>query len=359
MSMSKNQIVMAAIGGVTLVAAAALGYLAFDAYSSKGEAVEERDGAAETVKRLLRAEVSPDKESELAYKKNADTLAGWTEAALATAAAGDRAVRDDLNPAAFKKKIVDEARALAELEGEVEGKIVKAGFPFGFPDFVTGDKLPEAERLPQLQRQWGDIRGVVELLQECGVAEIVRIEPAGAAPAQGAQAQQEEKPRARKPRGKKDAEAEKPAYTVEKYAVDFRARPAALVKAVNALATSPRFIVVDSMAFAREGDMIATALGEGEKTRGGAQEQSAGERRHGRRKQKVVEEAEKPAEETEDKKGLVNDPAKESPFLVKMTLSTYDFGSAAKKPAAGEDAAEGAPEEGGAEAAAESKEGEE
>ena len=89
MSMSKNQIVMAAIGG-------------------KGEAVEERDGAAETVKRLLRAEVSPDKESELAYKKNADTLAGWTEAALATAAAGDRAVRDDLNPAAFKKKIVDE-----------------------------------------------------------------------------------------------------------------------------------------------------------------------------------------------------------------------------------------------------------
>lgn len=361
MSMSKNQIVMAAIGGVTLVAAAALGYLAFDAYSSKSEAVEERDGAAETVKRLLRAEVSPDKESELAYKKNADTLSGWTEAALATAAAGDRAVRDDLNPAAFKKKIVDEARALAELEGEVEGKVVKAGFNFGLPDFVTGDKLPEQELLPKYQRVWGDVRLVFELLQGCGVAEIVRIEPAGAAPAQGAQPQQEEKPKAKnRSRARKEAEAEKPAYTVEKYAVDFRARPAALVKAVNALATTPRFIVVDSMAFAREGDMIASALGEGEKTRGGAQEQFAGERRQSRRKnKKAVEEVEKPAEESEDKKGLVNDPAKEAPFLVKMTLSTYDFGSAAKKPAAGEDAAEGAPEEGGAEAAAESKEGEE
>ena len=359
MSMSKNQIVMAAIGGVTLVAAAALGYLAFDAYSSKSEAVEERDGAAETVKRLLRAEVSPDKESELAYKKNADTLSGWTEAALATAAAGDRAVRDDLNPAAFKKKIVDEARALSELEGEVEGKVVKAGFNFGLPDFVTGDKLPEQELLPKYQRLWGDVRLVFELLQECGVAEIVRIEPAGMASAAAAQPQQEEKPKAKnRSRARKEAEAEKPAYTVEKYAVDFRARPAALVKAVNALATSPRFIVVDSMTFAREGDMIASALGEGEKTRG-AQEQSVGERRHGRRKQKVVEEAEKPAEESEDKKGLVNDPAKEAPFLVKMTLSTYDFGSAAKKPAAGEDAAEGAPAEGGAEAAAESKEGEE
>ena len=360
MSMSKNQIVMAVIGGVTLVAAAALGYLAFDAYSSKSEAVEERDGAAETVKRLLRAEVSPDKESELAYKKNADTLSGWTEAAFATAAAGDRAVRDDLNPAAFKKKIVDEARALAELEGEVEGKVVKAGFNFGLPDFVTGDKLPEQELLPKYQRIWGDVRLVFELLQECGVAEIVRLEPAGMAAAPSAQPKQEEKkPRAKnRNRTRKDAEEEKPAYTVEKYAVDFRARPAALVKAVNALATSSRFIVVDSMTFAREGDMIASALGEGEKTRG-AQEQSVGERRHGRRKQKVVEEAEKPAEESEDKKGLVNDPAKEAPFLVKMTLSTYDFGSAAKKPAAGEDAAEGAPEEGGAEAAAESKEGEE
>ena len=359
MSMSKNQIVMAVIGGVTLVAAAALGYLAFDAYSSKSEAVEERDGAAETVKRLLRAEVSPDKESELAYKKNADTLSGWTEAALATAAAGDRAVRDDLNPAAFKKKIVDEARALSELEGEVEGKVVKAGFNFGLPDFVTGDKLPEQELLPKYQRIWGDVRLVFELLQECGVAEIVRIEPAGAAPAPAAQPQKEEKPKARRNRAKKEVEAEKPAYTVEKYAVDFRARPAALVKAVNALATSPRFIVVDSMSFAREGDMIASALGEGEKTRGGAQEQSASERRHGRRKQKVVEETEKPAEESEEKKGLVNDPAKEAPFLVKMILSTYDFGSAAKKPAAGENAAEGESAEGGVDASAESKEGEE
>ena len=114
------------------------------------------------------------------------------------------------------------------------------------------------------------------------------------------------------------------------------------------------------LGYERGGVKVCHAFrGEGEKTRGGAQEQSAGERRHGRRKQKVVEEAEKPAEESEDKKGLVNDPAKEAPFLVKMTLSTYDFGSAAKKPAAGEDAAEGAPEEGGAEAAAESKEGEE
>ena len=355
MSMSKNQIVMVAIGGVTLVAAGVLGYLAFDAFSSKAEAVEAGDGAKESVRRLLRADVSPDKESELAYKKNADTLAGWTEAALATAAAGDRAVSNDINPAAFKQKLVDEARALSELEGGVDGKIVKPGFNFGLPDFVTGDKLPEQEMLPKYQRLWGDIRLVFEMLQECGVAEIVRIQPAGVVSA-AAQAQQEEKPKAKKGKGKKDAESEKPVYTVEQYAVDFRAKPAALVKAVNALATAPRFIVVDSMSFAREGDMIAAALGEGEKAQGASAPASGGKRR---RRGAAVEETEKPAEESEDKKGLVNDPVKESPFLVKITLSTYDFGSAVNKPAAGEEAAKEAPAEGEAEAATESKEGEE
>lgn len=357
MSMSKNQIVMVAIGGVTLVAAGVLGYLAFDAFSSKAEAVEAGDGAKESVRRLLRADVSPDKESELAYKKNADTLAGWTEAALATAAAGDRAVSNDINPAAFKQKLVDEARALSELEGGVDGKIVKPGFNFGLPDFVTGDKLPEQEMLPKYQRLWGDIRLVFEMLQECGVAEIVRIEPAGVVSA-AAQAQQEEKPKAKnRSRARKDAEEEKPAYTVEQYAVDFRAKPAALVKAVNALATAPRFIVVDSMSFAREGDMIAAALGEGEKAQGASAPASGGKRR---RRGAAVEEAEKTAEEAEaDKKGLVNDPVKESPFLVKITLSTYDFGSAVNKPAAGEEAAEEAPAEGEAKAATESKEGEE
>lgn len=354
MSMSKNQIVMVAIGGVTLAASGVLGYLAFDAFSSKAEAVEAGDGAKESVRRLLRADVSPDKESELAYKKNADTLAGWTEAALATAAAGDRAVSNDINPAAFKQKLVDEARALSELEGGVDGKIVKPGFNFGLPDFVTGDKLPEQEMLPKYQRLWGDIRLVFEMLQACGVAEIVRIEPAGVASA-AAQAQQEEKPKAKnRSRAKKDAEEEKPVYTVEQYAVDFRAKPAALVKAVNALATAPRFIVVDSMSFAREGDMIAAALGEGEKAKGAS---APGGKR--RRRGAAVEETEKPAEESEDKKGLVNDPVKESPFLVKITLSTYDFGSAVNKPAAGEEAAEEAPAEGEAEAATESKEGEE
>lgn len=183
MNISRNQAVLSGIGGVTLVVGAVLGYLVFDAYSSRAESAETLEGAESSVRRLLRAEISPDGASVVALKKNRDAVAGWTEAALSTASAGDQVVRADVNEAAFKQKLVDEARELAQLPGGVEGKLVKADFAFGFPDFVTGDKLPEKERLPQLQRQWGDIRFIVEQLAGCGVVEVVRVEPLSSAPA--------------------------------------------------------------------------------------------------------------------------------------------------------------------------------
>ncbi len=330
MSISKNQTIMAAIGGIALVASAAIGYLAFDAYSTKGEAMEECEGSASTIQRLLRAEVSPDKESELAYKKNSDTLAGWAEAALAAASSGDRAISSDVNEAAFKQRLVDEARSLSELSGGADGKIVKPNFTFGFPDFVTGDKLPEKDRLPQLQRQWGDIKMLVETLQSAGVEEVVGIGAAEPAANTKPDEGQQQTRKSRK-KNKKSAEDEKPVYTVEKYAVDFRAKPAALVKAVNALATSVRFVAVDSMSFAREGDMIASALVEDSKR--GDEQQTP--RRRPRRKQQAEESEERGFGSPEDqakKSGVVNDPEKEAPFLVKMVVSTYDFGTA-RKPA--------------------------
>ena len=235
MNISKNQIVMLSIGGVSLVVSAVLGYLAFDAYSTKSEAAESSESNAAAVRSLLGAAISPDPASVAAVNKNRDALAGWTEAAVSTVAAGDRVIDADVNEAAFKQKLVDEARALSELPGGVGGKIVKPDFSFGFPDFVTGDKLPEKEKLPQLQRQWADIRTLVETLQACGIVELVRIEPGIAKqPQAAAEPKDAKKPKKRK---KKGAEEEKPAYTEEKYVVEFRTRPAALVKAVNALAT--------------------------------------------------------------------------------------------------------------------------
>ena len=348
MNLSKNQIVMLSIGGVALVASLALGYLAFSAYSAKSEASEnaERDSAA--VRSLLGAAISPDASSVAAVNKNRDSLAGWTEAAISTASAGDRALATDVNEAAFKQKLVDEARALSELPGGVGGKIVKPDFSFGFPDFVTGDKLPEKEKLPQLQRQWADIRTLVETLQACGIVELVRIEPTLVK--QPAVEEQQPKETKRRNRRRKADEEAKPAYTEEKYAIDFRAKPAALVKVVNALATSQRFIVVESLDFARESDMIGKALGEGDK-KGAAEQQTVRQRRRrrGAEQPEFGADAAAPDAAAETDKGIVNDPDKEDPFLVNAVVLTYDFGSAAQasggETAGAEDAKENKEEE--------------
>ncbi len=351
MNLSKNQIVMLSIGGAALVVAAVLGYFAFSAYSVKSEAAEAAQSDSSAVRALLGAAISPDAASIAAVKKNSDALAGWTEAALSTASAGDRLIDPDLNEAAFKQKLVDEARALSSLPGGVEGKIVKPDFAFGFPDFVTGDKIPEKEKLPQLQRQWADIRTIVESLAGCGIVEIARIEPILAKQPQAGEQQKDAKPN-RRQRKRRDAEEEKPSYTEEKYAIDFRAKPAALVKVVNALATSQRFFVVETLDFAREGDMIGKALGEGEK-RGASEQQSSRPRRRRRGEQARFGE-EKAAEGAEEAdSGVVNDPEKEEPFLVHAVVSTYDFGLAAK-PVADESA-----EPAAAEGVKEEKEGEE
>ena len=349
MNLSKNQIVMLSIGGVALVASLAFGYLAFSAYSAKSEASENAERDSSAVRSLLGAAISPDASSVAAVNKNRDALAGWTEAAVSAASAGDRALATDVNEAAFKQKLVDEARALSELPGGVNGKIVKPDFAFGFPDFVTGDKLPEKEKLPQLQRQWADIRTMVETLQACGIVELVRIEPTLVK--QPTVAEQQPKETKKKKRKKKADEEAKPAYTEERYAIDFRAKPAALVKVVNALATSQRFIVVESLDFTRESDMIGKALGEGDKRGADAEQQSSRPRRRRRGAEQAEFGADAAATDAaaEADKGVVNDPDKEEPFLAKTVVLTYDFGSAAQasggETAGAEDAKENKEEE--------------
>jgi hypothetical protein len=210
MNLSKNQIVMLAIGGVALVAAAALGYLAFSAYSAKSEAAESAESNSSAVQALYRAAISPDAASVAAINKNRDALAGWTEAALSTASAGDRSIASDVNEAAFKQKLVDEARTLSGLPGGVDGKIMKDVSAFGFPDLVTGDKLPDKAMLPRLQRLWGDVCILVKTLSDCGVIEVVRIEPSEVKQSQDAEQQKDTRSN-RRQRKRRDAEEEKPA----------------------------------------------------------------------------------------------------------------------------------------------------
>ena len=325
MKLSKNQLIMIAIGGVTVVAVLVLGFLAFGAFSANSEADEELQIASDSVRQMYRAKISPDAKSVTAIVSNKTAFAEWRESARAVVSDGDIAPVSGVDEASFKQQMVDDAHEMVKLPGGVEGAIVRSDFTFGFKEFISGGELPAKDKLPQLQRQWADIKLIVGQLSACGVTELVKIEPTvnpdAVAAAQAALAAQNTKKNNRK-----SAEPEKPAFTRECYALEFRARPLALVKTVNAFATDARFVVVDSMDFARSGDMILAAIAADEKKPAAADDGGS------RRRRRPVAAAEEPAAEGVEKvrHGLVNSPELEAPFTVKMTVSTYDFGSKAE-----------------------------
>ena len=330
MSMPKNQVVMASIGGATLVASLALGYFAYDAWSEKSELEEEIESESSSVRSLLRAEVSPDKASVDEINRNRDVFSGWCEAALSMASSGDRAFSTNVNEAAVKQKIVDDARRMSGLPGGAAGKIVKPGFGFGFPDFVTGDKIPDKAGLGQLQRQWSDVCFLVETLSDCGAVEVTGVKTAQAQKPPEEEAKGQKKPN-RKP-AKKGAAAERPAYTGERYELEFLAGGAALVRFVNALATSERFVVVDSLDFGRREDKIAMALG-GDDKKDAAQGRASSRRaRRAAAASAGFGEASDDAKDQKDGgKGVVCSPESEAPFAVKAVVVAYDFGTGEKK----------------------------
>ncbi len=353
--MNKNKIAMCSIGGVALIAAAALGYFIYAAYADRAEKLDDLDSSAAAAKRINSAKISPGQASIDAIEENTKLLKIWTGEALHVASEGDEEVDADMTPEAFKRLLVDEARVEAARPGGVDGKIVKDGFAFGFKDYISGGAMPERERLAFLQRQWQDVKFFTKTLSDAGVIEIVDI-VIGEKKAPEAEAEPK-----RGQRGKKPAQEEvKPPSDEQRYDIKFKARAPAFIKVVNAFATSTRFTTVDAFSFVRAEDSLAAALGEKDKDSGGGGMRARGGRGRGRGMRTIAPEGEEPppeegGEEGPRRKGLVTDPKTEAPFIVSMTLSTHDFGMSADHAdeRAAAKAAEPAPEAPSAEAQAE------
>ena len=91
-------------------------------------------------------------------------------------------------------------------------------------------------------------------------------------------------------------------------------RASGFVKVLNGLAKSPRFYIVSDFGFEHEGESLKARLDRTTSASGEAS--SRGRRRRGQEK-KVQENAES---------GFVTNPETDSPILVRMKLSVYDFG---------------------------------
>lgn len=322
--MNKNQITMAAIGGTALAAALAVGFFAFTSFGEKGERESDLEGRRAEIANLRNAAVSPCEESVKKIDANGMVVAAWREKAFDIASQGDTLVDAGATPAAFKQRMVEDARDLMKLPGSVEGRISSADQGFGFKDFIRGGAMPTAQELPVLQRQWSEVVSFVNTLSECGVAELLGVVP------QARAAEQAEQPGARNKRGgrgqqKTEAKSADGSgiASAQRYKLTFKATPAAFVRVVNAFAASSRFTVVEKFGFTREDDALSRAIGVGKDKKA---ENSRSGRFHSARSGSKKEEGEAV------KKGLVTDPAAVL-LNVSLDVVTYDFGSASAKSA--------------------------
>jgi hypothetical protein len=305
-----------------------MAYLDWSAYSAKvaaleGDDMEGIEGLESVIakaEKLSRKEIYPSAESVKAIEEKTSRLADWCRDAKRLAARGDK-VFAKTTPAAFKEFIVSDAKRLASLPGQVQGRIVKSEFAFGpFKEYIAEGKMPAESDLPRLQRQWDDVAGVVECLAECGVAEVLDVQlKAKAEPKVEATPAQRRRQNSRKAAVKEEPKKKEPvAWT---YVFTFASRGPGIVKAVNRLATCERFTVVDDFTFGRDKDSVAEALSGDEK------KNEAGASRRGRRGRRLAADAAAEAETETKKGGIVTDPVLDEPFKVAMTVSVYDFGT--------------------------------
>ena len=312
MNLSKNQTIMCVIGGLAVVGTLVFGYLLFAASGEKSEAAEALELNRQDVETACSAAISPERASVVAIETNRVQLAAWRKEALALGAQGDRAHDATVSPAAFKQSMLTDARKLVALPGAVAGKIVKEDFAFGYADYIREGKIPDQAGLVKLQRRWGDIRQIVEVLGACGVNELVKLDVIVP------KVVHEETNRFARP--KKKGVVERPAFTRETYSLEVLAMPSALVALVNAFTTDSRFFVLETLAFGREKDELREKLGvEKDKSKAEGPRSSRRARRAAKEKE---EEAVKQLKGT-----VVTSPESESPFKVTFTVSTYDFGS--------------------------------
>ena len=319
--MKNMKVIFAAIGGVTLVGLLIVGWLVFSAFGRRGEAREEYEAVCSTCTRLNGSTVPLTAETEARLKKNADVYRAWTDEAARCASRGDRSASTNLTAASFKQRLVDEAFELRRLPG-ADGPLVDEGFAFGFVDYITGGKIPEVSQLAQLERRWTDIRLLTELFSTNGVTkltDIVIVEKKAEAkkPSAKVVAKKNVKKSAKKGAAE-DEEADK--TTSENYEIRLKASPAALVRVLKALASDPRFIIVDGFSFARPVDQVMNALGDSKKE--STEKQGTNRRRMKKRRVEIEEES----DADEVKKGFAVDVEEEAPFDLTLTLTVLDFG---------------------------------
>ena len=281
--------------GLWVVLAGGLGYLAYDASSSRTEAEATLEEENSAFNRFNNAPVFPSATSIASVKSNEMAWSIWYDTAFSLAQRGDKDIPLE-TPPVFKQRLQSAVRRLQALNGEVSGKLSQPTFYFGFDKFLgEADALPQSAEIPVLAAQLDFIESFAEMLAEAGVMEVKSLVCV--------------------PQNPEDTEC---ARHLD-YKVTFASRPAGIVRTINALATSTRFVSIDGFSFKETGDSITPRLS----SEGKKDEASSGRRgRRGRRGAAVEEEK---VDDSRKENRVVTNPSANAVFDVSMTVKVYDF----------------------------------
>ena len=281
--------------GLWVVLAGGLGYLAYDASSSRTEAEATLEEENSAFNRFNNAPVFPSATSIASVKSNEMAWSIWYDTAFSLAQRGDKDIPLE-TPPVFKQRLQSAVRRLQALNGEVSGKLSQPTFYFGFDKFLgEADALPQSAEIPVLAAQLDFIESFAEMLAEAGVMEVKSLVCV--------------------PQNPEDTEC---ARHLD-YKVTFASRPAGIVRTINALATSTRFVSIDGFSFKETGDSITPRLS----SEGKKDEDSSGRRgRRGRRGAAVEEEK---VDDSRKENRVVTNPSANAVFDVSMTVKVYDF----------------------------------
>ena len=281
--------------GLWVVLAGSLGYLAYDASSSRTEAEATLEEENSAFNRFNNAPVFPSATSIASVKSNEMAWSIWYDTAFSLAQRGDKEIPLE-TPPVFKQRLQSTVRRLQALSGEVSGKLSQPTFYFGFDKFLgEADALPQSAEIPVLAAQLDFIEGFAEMLAEAGVMEVKSLVCV--------------------PQNPEDTEC---ARHLD-YKVTFASRPAGIVRTINALATSTRFVSIDGFSFKETGDSITPRL-----SSDGKKDEASGGRR-GRRGRRGAAVEEEKVDDSRKENRVVTDPSANAVFDVSMTVKVYDF----------------------------------
>ena len=324
MSMTKQQKIGVICGSAFALCAIALGWFFYSAYADHQAALEgdEEEGTkgltdakAEHAKYHSQSNPFPSAEAIAAVKTNKEAYSSWKAKALEFAARGDcPPPPDGLERTVFKQALYEQVTKMQKLPGGVVGRICAPTFQFGFEQYLgEAGGTPEQKDLPKLYAQLATITNVVDLFAKSGVLEVRAFERL-----ESPDEAEEDNSKSARNRRKGGKSAKDEAVEAPKrydYRIEYAVRASGFVKVLNGLAKSPRFYVVSEFGFEHEGESLRARLDRA------ASASTTGDSSRGRRRR----DREKKEQEVADN-GFVTNPETDSPILVRMKLSVYDFG---------------------------------